>query len=91
MDRTQWVDAENWTKINGLPTDAINALAATDDGSLFIGTDGGGLWRMDANKQLTRFTDVPGSNVQQLVYDPTVKPGTLLVLVDGVLWMVRGH
>jgi hypothetical protein len=91
MDRTKWVDSENWSKISGLPTDAINALAATDDGSLFIGTDGGGLWRMDPDKQLTRFTDVQGSNVQQLVYDPTVKPGTLLVLVDGVLWMVRGY
>ncbi len=78
-------------KLAGLPTDALTALAATDDGSLFIGTEGAGLWRMDASKQLSRVSSVEGSKVEQLLYDPTVKPAMLYVLTDRGLTVLRGH
>ncbi|WP_257458256.1 hypothetical protein [Archangium lipolyticum] len=79
------------TKIAGLPTDAIMALAATDDGSLFIGTDDAGLWRMDANRTLSRVTDVPGGQVRRLIYDPNGTPAMLYVLTNEGLTVLRGH
>ncbi len=79
------------TKVAGLPTDALTALAATDDGSLFIGTSGAGLWRMDDKKQFSRVSGVDGSRVEQLLYDPTVKPAMLYVLTDKGLTVLRGH
>jgi hypothetical protein len=79
------------TQIQGLPTSQLTALAATDDGSLFIGTDGAGLWRMDASKQLTKVADVPGGKVRQLVYDPNATPAMLYVLTDAGLTVLRGH
>jgi hypothetical protein len=82
---------ERSTKVPGLPTDALTALAATDDGSLFIGTSGAGLWRLDAGKQLSRVTDVKGSTVRELFYDPTVKPAMLYVLTDDGLFGLRGY
>jgi hypothetical protein len=80
----------NWVKIAGLPTERINALAATDDGSLYIGTDDAGLWRMDAQKSFSRVSDVKGSKVQQLVYDPTVEPSMLYVLTPDAVTVIRG-
>ncbi|MBX5482756.1 MAG: hypothetical protein IRZ16_13085 [Myxococcaceae bacterium] len=91
MDRTKWVGSAHWTRVEGLPTQAILALAATDDGSLFIGTDGAGLWVLDAKKTLHRVEDVPGATVRQLVYDPTTKPSMLLVLTNGGLTLIRGR
>ncbi len=79
------------TKVAGLPTDSLLSLAATDDGSLFIGTSGGGLWRLDANKQLTKVGGVTGSTVKELHYDPTVKPAMLYVLTDAGLTVLRGY
>ena len=79
------------TRITGLPTQQLTALAATDDGSLFIGTDGAGLWRMDASKQLVRVAEVPGREVRQLVYDPNATPAMLYVLTDAGLTVIRGH
>jgi hypothetical protein len=79
-----------WVKIAGLPTEGITALAATDDGSLYIGTENAGLWRMDPQKSFTVISEVPSYRVQQLVYDPTVKPPMLYVLADGNLWVIRG-
>jgi hypothetical protein len=78
-------------KVEGLPTDHINALAATDDGSLFIGTKGFGLWRLDGKKQLTHVNRVDGVSVEQLLYDPTVKPAMLYVLTNEGLTVIRGH
>jgi hypothetical protein len=75
----------------GMPTDHVNALAATDDGSLFIGTAGFGLWRLDEKKQLSHVEGVDGVVVEQLVYDPTVKPAMLYVLTDAGLTVLRGH
>lgn len=91
MERTQWAGSANWFKVGGLPTEAINALAATDDGSLFIGTENSGLWRMDAEGNLSRFSAVSGSRVRQLVYDPTVSPAALYVVSGDALYVVRGH
>lgn len=79
------------TKIPGLPTDSIKALAATDDGSLFIGTAGAGLWRLDANKNLTRVTEVPGGEVRRLIYDPNGTPAMLYVLTNQGLTILRGY
>jgi hypothetical protein len=78
-------------KIAGLPTDSLLSLAATDDGSLFIGTAGGGLWRLDAQQQLTQVQGVAGSTVKELFYDPTVTPAMLYVLTDAGLTVLRGH
>jgi hypothetical protein len=79
------------TKRTGLPTDSLTALAATDDGSLFIGTRGFGLWRLDAEQRLSRVPGVEGPAVEQLVYDPTVKPAMLYVLTNTGLTVLRGH
>jgi hypothetical protein len=66
-------------------------MAATDDGSLFIGTDSGGLWRLDAKKQLSRVEGIDGSSVKEVHYDPTVTPAMLYVLTDRGLTVLRGH
>ncbi|HEX8436720.1 hypothetical protein [Archangium sp.] len=78
-------------RIQGLPTNQLTSLAATDDGSLFIGTGGGGLWRMDASKKLTKVEAVPGKDVKQLVYDPNATPAMLYVLTDAGLTVLRGY
>ncbi|MFY0569151.1 hypothetical protein ACN28E_35740 [Archangium lansingense] len=79
------------TRVQGLPTQGLTALAATDDGSLFIGTAGSGLWRMDANKNLSRVANVPGRTVKQLIYDPNGTPAMLYVLTDSGLTVLRGY
>ncbi|MCP3059026.1 hypothetical protein LXT21_09605 [Myxococcus sp. K38C18041901] len=81
----------DYVRIDGAGTDRYTALAATDDGSLFVGTDGRGLWRLTPQKQLEKVQGVGGSKVQQLVYDPRVTPSALYVLVDGKLYVLRGH
>lgn len=69
----------------------INSMAATDDGSLFIGTNSGGLWRLDAKKQLTRVEGIDGNQVKEVLYDPSVSPAMLFVLTDKSLTVLRGH
>jgi hypothetical protein len=83
--------AQKGTKVEGLSTNALTSLAATDDGSLFVGTSGSGLWRMDAQKRFTRIADVPGGTVKQLVYDPNATPSMLYVLTDAGLTVLRGY
>jgi hypothetical protein len=78
-------------KVAGLPTDRLTSLAATEDGSLFIGTQGFGLWRLDARKQLSHVGTVDGTVVEQLVYDPTVRPAMLYVLTNQGLTVLRAH
>jgi hypothetical protein len=78
-------------KVSGLPTERLTSLAATTDGSLFIGTEGFGLWRLDKDKKLSHVGSVSGTVVEQLVYDPTVKPAMLYVLTNQGLTVVRGH
>ncbi|MFP2911509.1 hypothetical protein ACLESD_42085 [Pyxidicoccus sp. 3LFB2] len=82
---------ESYRAIEGMGTKNITSLAATDDGSLFIGTEDKGLWRLKADKTVEKVTGVSGSNVKQLVYDPTVKPGALYVISDGRLFVLRGY
>nr|WP_211194176.1 hypothetical protein [Pyxidicoccus fallax] len=82
---------DGYTYIDGLGTKRIHALAATDDGSLFIGTGGKGLWRMKPDKTLEKVASVNGGEVTQLVYDPTVSPTALYVLADGYVYVLRGH
>ncbi len=77
------------TKLPGAP-DALTALAATGDGSLFIGTRRDGLWRLDTSHLLTRVDEVEGDEVKQLVYDPTVLPSMLYILTDEGLTVLRG-
>jgi len=79
------------SKVSGLPTDRLTSLASTDDGSLFIGTDGYGLWRMDKDKKLTAVSNVQGAVVLQVLYDPTVKPAMLYVLTNAGLTVLRGY
>ncbi|MDY7230017.1 hypothetical protein [Hyalangium rubrum] len=89
--RTDGKYKPTYKKVPG-PTEleTITTLAATDDGSLFVGTPSG-LWRLDARKELTRVSEVGGSRVRELLYDPTVKPGMLYVLTDAGLTVIRGH
>jgi len=82
---------EEYKPINGLGTQRISALAASEDGSLFIGTEDNGLWRLKPDKTLEKVQGVSGSKVSQLVYDPTVSPGALYVLSDGRLFVLRGY
>ncbi|RYZ41414.1 MAG: hypothetical protein EOO72_07910, partial [Myxococcaceae bacterium] len=81
----------NWSKLAGLPTDRIQALKATDDGALYIGTNGQGLWRLEKDgTTLAPVKEVAGQRVLQLVYEPTVTPAMLLVLTDRGLTVLRG-
>ncbi|PTL80246.1 hypothetical protein [Vitiosangium sp. GDMCC 1.1324] len=81
----------DWSKLAGLPTNQIIALKATDDGALYIGTNGAGLWRLEPDgTTLSRVQQVSGQKVLQLVYEPTVKPSMLLVLTDRGLTVLRG-
>lgn len=83
--------AATWAKVPGLPTDRILALKATDDGALYIGTDGAGLWRLEADGlTLNPVQEVSGRRVLQLVYEPTVTPSMLLVLTDQGVTVLRG-
>ncbi len=91
MEQEGNFNSAKWTRVTGLPTDKINALAATDDGSLFIGTDDQGLWRRDEAGQFERVQGVGGSRVRQLVYDPTVENPMLYVLTSQGLFVLRGH
>ncbi|AKQ70671.1 hypothetical protein A176_007583 [Myxococcus hansupus] len=69
----------------------INALAATGDGSLYIGTDRAGLWRLTPMKTLEKVESVNGSRVRQLLYDPRPTPAALYVLTDRGLTVLRGN
>ncbi|MDQ3264226.1 MAG: hypothetical protein M3Y59_11275 [Myxococcota bacterium] len=81
----------DWIKVEGLPTQAVTALKATDDGALYIGTRGHGLWRLEADgTTLAQVAQVGGNHVLQLVYEPTVTPTMLLVLTDRGLTTLRG-
>ncbi len=80
---------QSYSKVAGLPTDRISALAATEDGSLFVGTEDQGLLRLDPQKQLAPVA-VSGARVRQLVYDPSVSPSILLVLTEAGLTVLRG-
>ncbi|MCP3104784.1 hypothetical protein LZ198_38560 [Myxococcus sp. K15C18031901] len=84
-------DDVNYVKVEGAGTDAYTALAATDDGSLFVGTVNRGLWRLTPDKQMEKVAGVGGSKVGQLVYDPRVTPSALYVLVDGKVFVLRGY
>ncbi len=89
--------AQQGTRIRGATAEQdaalqnINALAATEDGSLFIGTDKDGLWRMTPQKSLEKVANVNGTKVLQLVYDPRVTPAMLYVLTSSGLTVIRGH
>lgn len=81
----------NWSKLAGLPTERILSLKATDDGALYIGTEGAGLWRLEADgKTLAQVGQVPGQRVLQLVYEPTVTPSMLLVVTERGVTVLRG-
>ncbi|QSQ22179.1 hypothetical protein JY651_44815 [Pyxidicoccus parkwayensis] len=82
---------ESYRAIEGMGTNSILSLAASEDGSLFIGTRGKGLWRLKPDKTLEKVQGVGGSDIDQLVYDPTVTPGALYVLSDGRLFVLRGY
>ena len=80
------------SKIAGLPTDALTSIAATNDGSLFIGTDGFGTWRLSSQGTLTSVASaVPGSHVRGMFYEPGVAPAMLFVLTDQGLVALRGY
>lgn len=81
--------AGEWLRIAGLPTDRIRALKAVGD-VLFIGTDGAGLWKLEADGvTVQRVDSVDGKVVKQLVYEPSVEPAMLLVLTDAGLTVLR--
>lgn len=91
LERTQWVGDAKFTKVQGAPSNAITALAAAEDGSLFVGTEDKGLWRMTAGGDFHRIEEVQGAMITQLTYDPTVSPPMLLVVSDATLSVLRGH
>lgn len=81
----------SWKKFAGLSATSITALIATDDGALYVGTESSGLWRLEADgTTIARVTNVPGSRVKQLVYEPTVTPRMLAVVTDSGVTVLRG-
>lgn len=70
---------------------SVSSLAATDDGSLFIGTNGAGLYRRLPDDTYERISEVKASTVGQLVYDDSGSPSMLLVLTNDGLYVLRGH
>lgn len=76
------------TELTSAPQN-IESMAATADGSLFIGT-GSGLYRMDAAKQITRVEGISG-RVTRLFYDPSVTPASLYIVAGERLFVLRGH
>jgi hypothetical protein len=83
---------QDGTKVAGLPTDRLLSLAATEDGSLFVGTEGLGLWRLreDGTLEVVTAGGIRGA-VRQLIYDPSVSPAMLWVLHSGGVTALRGH
>ena len=80
----------SFAKVSGAPSESISALVGTDDGSVFVGTDGAGLWRMTPGHTFEKVAPVGGARVRQLSYDPRFTPSMLLVLTDAGLWVLRG-
>ncbi|HEY8209993.1 MAG TPA: hypothetical protein VIG99_21055, partial [Myxococcaceae bacterium] len=80
----------SFAPVSGAPGGSISALVATDDGSVFVGTDGGGLWRMTPGKTFERVSGVSGARVRQLAYDPRFTPSMLFALTDAGLFVLRG-
>lgn len=76
--------------VGGLPTNRISALQATDDGALYIATDGAGLWRRDPDGSVAQVEDVAGRRVRELLYEPNLTPTMLLVLTDDGVFLLRG-
>ena len=66
------------------------ALLLLASGALVLAA-AAGLWRLDANKQLSKVTGVAGGTVKELHYDPTVTPPMLYVLTDAGLTVLRGY
>lgn len=77
-----------FSKVPGVP-DRLTSLEATNDGSLMIGTKGDGLWRRAPDGAVSRVSEVPGSEVKQLVYEPALEPPMLFVLTDAGLTVLR--
>lgn len=78
-----------FSKMSGLPTDSLGQLEASEDGALFVATDGAGLWKLGADGKLAKVKDVAGNEVKQLVYEPRVSPPMLFVLTDAGLTVLR--
>ncbi|TQF15133.1 hypothetical protein FJV41_15065 [Myxococcus llanfairpwllgwyngyllgogerychwyrndrobwllllantysiliogogogochensis] len=89
-DPKKYADTD-YVRIEGANTNDYTALAATADGSLFVGTAHNGLWRLTPGKQLEKVAGVSGGEVRQLIYDPRVTPAALYALVDGRLYVLRGY
>ena len=81
----------SFAKVHGAPSESISALVATDDGSVFIGTAGAGLWRMTPQKTFEPVAGVGGARVRQLAYDPRFTPTMLFALTDAGLFVLRGY
>ena len=79
-----------YARVTDVPTSRITALQATDDGSLYVATDGAGLWRRAADGSYAQVEGVTGSRVRELLYEPNLTPSMLLVLTDDGVFLLRG-
>jgi hypothetical protein len=79
-----------YRRVGNVPSSAISALAGTMDGSLFVGTEDRGLWRVLDSGHAAHISQVQGTHVRQLVYDPTVLPPMLYVVTNAGLFVIRG-
>lgn len=90
--RGPWQADATFVELEGLPTRRVQALQATDDGSLFVGTADAGLWRLlPDGSTFQKVEDLRGGHVKQLLYDPTVTPPMLYILTDSALTVLRGR
>jgi hypothetical protein len=67
----------------------LSQVQATNDGALYVGTKGKGLWKMEAGGSFAQVKDVPGSEVKQIVYEPGFAPPMLIVVTDAGVTVLR--
>src|SRR5262245_46358968 len=70
---------DQWTTVNGLPQNSVNAIAQTPDGNIWVGTFGG-LARFDGLRfTAVERTDSTGHHVDRVL--------SLAAAPDGALWV----
>lgn len=79
-----------FAQVAGVPN-ALTKVEAANDGSLLIGTKSEGLWRMTADGEVAKVTDVTGNEVRELLYEPALSPPMLFVLTDSALTVLRSY
>jgi signal transduction histidine kinase len=84
-------DGQNWKFFSvhdGLPPNAVRALADDDRGNLWIGTEGGGLFLLRDGKISPVAAPVKDISAQLMDHDGVLWAGTF---GHGLAWLAQGH